>query len=56
VDQNADMVQSKVFLDLLLRELLEEDEKIDLVIFWAALKSGFLEAIFQEALGDALSN
>jgi hypothetical protein len=50
MDQNADVVQSKVFLDLLLRELLEEDKKIDLVIFWAALKSGFWKLFFKKLL------
>jgi hypothetical protein len=50
VDQNTDVVQSKVFLDPFLRELLEEDEKIDLIIFWAALKSGFWKLFFKKLL------
>jgi hypothetical protein len=61
VDPNADVVQSKVFffvneskvfLDPLLRGLLEE-RKIDLIIFQVAPPKRFLGAIFRGALGDA---
>jgi hypothetical protein len=44
--------ESKMFLDPLLRGLLEE-RKIDLIIFQVAPPKRFLGAIFRGALGDA---
>jgi hypothetical protein len=54
VDSKADVAQLKLFLDILLRGLLEE-RKIDLIIFRAAPQKRSLGAISRGALGDALT-
>jgi hypothetical protein len=46
VDLNADVTQSKILIDPLLRGLLEDERKIDHHIFWVILKTSFKRLFF----------